>query len=1214
MATDFIAKIGANITEYLSAMDEVVGKASKTVDQVEGRLAAFGNIGASLASVGASLTAAVTVPILGIGAAILASGKQFDSASDTIRIGTGAIGDQLKSLEGSFKAVFAQVPSTAAAASTAIADLNTRLGLTGKPLEDLAAQVLNLARITGSEVGPIIASSTRLFGDWSVATGQQSAALDYMFRVSQSTGIGINRLMELVVQFGAPLRALGFNLQEGAALLGKWEKEGVNLETVLSGMRFALGNFAKAGLEPKTALENIISAIKNAKTESEATALAFTTFGKRAATDMSRAIIEGRLNITDLVASLKGSKETINSAAADTADFAEQWQLFKNKLVLALEPLGTPLFSALSAIGKLLTPLAEGVATAAKWFAELPTPVLAAVGAIAAIVAGIGPLLVAVGGLGLAIPAVTAGLAAIAGITGVAIAPMLGIAAAVAGVVVALTALGSWVYANWEPIKATVLQAWSGLSDLWSAAWSPVTAFLEGIWSTIAGSANSIWGGTSSFLGNIWGSIAPYFTATWNAIGSALSTVWNGIRSAAESVWGAVVGAIDGFLKWANKIPGVNKLFNLDVAWSNAAKLATETKKATEETKKATTAHAAFAPVIKAGAVEVGKYGKAHEDASDRIKKFSAQQQQHAIRLYESAEAIDKAERELAILNQQITKGEGPLEEWTAALASSKVEIDRLTPDMVAFGRVMDTMASDTALAADSLGDAFKRQRITSSAELKATADQAKIDLTTISDSHVATKGEVDAAWHAMMEAEIAYRKALGDNVAPLEAELAKYDNAHKNLQKKVKDTWTQIQSDITTAIDSFGGALVGLGEDLLTGDFSLDKVGAAFKDLGLDIADAFLKVGAQAITDFIKNHIGALLNALGSVLDKIPIVGDALGGIFKAGGSAVGTAGGAVGAAGKAAGSVGGGGAGAASGVASSGITGVIGAVAGVASAISSIVGNFQMAKMETSLNAIEENTRYSKAYDLLNVTLGLSYWPQIENIRDFLWGTLIPAVAETISEIQHMGDWLNGMTDILSDLRNLAIDLRTYATGTFELIRDEIVTRLAGTNQTGESILAPILDTTALNVDTSELGSAMVAAIDRLGSTLSQAKIQPANITLAPTIDASGQLSTMNNTLSGISMMMARGLGLTAPKGGEFEFISPSIVAAIGRAENAVVAALTTAGRYLADMAAAQSPLAVGGGVTVNVDLRGSMISGNDMVDRLATEITDRVRRITR
>lgn len=332
---DLIAKLTLDGGEFNSGISSVSGSLGKFT---------------SLFTSSTAIIAAGSAVIAGIGAMALSAALDFDEASDTIRVGTGATGKALDDLNTSFSTVFTSVPATAADAATAIADLNTRLGLTGPALEATATQFLNLARITKTDLNTAIAAGTRLFGDWSIATEDQSAALDFMFKTSQSTGIALDRLMQLVVQFGAPLRAFGFSMEEGAALMGKWEKEGVNLETVLSGMRFALGKFAEAGKEPAAALQEVIAAIQNAKTESESTAIAFENFGQRAATDMSRAIIEGRFNIDELVTSLKASSETINDAAKDSLSLGERWKVVKNSAMALLEPIGKFLVGALEAL------------------------------------------------------------------------------------------------------------------------------------------------------------------------------------------------------------------------------------------------------------------------------------------------------------------------------------------------------------------------------------------------------------------------------------------------------------------------------------------------------------------------------------------------------------------------------------------------------------------------------------------------------------------------------------------------------------------------------------------------------------------------------------------------------------------------------------------------------------------------------------------------
>lgn len=151
---------------------------------INGLVRSFGGLNTAFDSLLPLMTAG-TAAFTGIGGALAIVGKAafdaavtFDEASDKIRIATGAVGESLAGLEGSFKNVFTSIPTTAAAASEAIAFLAGRLHIGGQALEDLARQELELSRITGEALKPQLEATTRLFGDWEIATTQQSKALD----------------------------------------------------------------------------------------------------------------------------------------------------------------------------------------------------------------------------------------------------------------------------------------------------------------------------------------------------------------------------------------------------------------------------------------------------------------------------------------------------------------------------------------------------------------------------------------------------------------------------------------------------------------------------------------------------------------------------------------------------------------------------------------------------------------------------------------------------------------------------------------------------------------------------------------------------------------------------------------------------------------------------------------------------------------------------
>lgn len=330
---------------------------------------------------GVSKKAAGLLGFAGIGIAAFKSAEDVDAAYNRIRVGTGATGKSLDSLEASFRKVAASSPASFADMSTAIADLNTRTGATGATLESLATQFVRLSRLTKTDLAQDITDITRVFGDWSIKTADQGTTLDKLFRATQVTGVGLNELTQNVVQFGAPLRNLGFTFDQSIALFSKFEKEGVNIQTVLAGLRFGLKSFAQAGEEPIDALQRVVKEIKGAGSAAEANSIAFQVFGVRAGPDMAAAIREGRFELEPLIKAISGGKDSISQAAKDTQTFSGKLGILKNQAKLALAEFGTPILSeATKDLGALL-PVTASLGTALGKIAPALTPAILAFGA-----------------------------------------------------------------------------------------------------------------------------------------------------------------------------------------------------------------------------------------------------------------------------------------------------------------------------------------------------------------------------------------------------------------------------------------------------------------------------------------------------------------------------------------------------------------------------------------------------------------------------------------------------------------------------------------------------------------------------------------------------------------------------------------------------------------------------------------------------------------
>lgn len=336
----------------LQAIVEIAGTLSPTLqeavsdvtDKLDGINVKAVAIGAAAAAVGVAVVKGVAEG----SKALYNLGTAFQDAENTIRIGTGATDEALEELMDSFDEVYKSVPTSMEDASQAIADYNTRLGLTGEELEDLSVQAIQVSDMLGDDLGGVIEESSQAFQAWNIAAEDMGDAMDYVFKASQSTGTGFTDLMSDVQKFAPQLQELGYSFEESVALIGQLDKAGVNADEVLGAMKKSVGSLAAEGIGAAEGLEMYAEQIKNAGDMAEATAIASEIFGSKAGSTMAAAIRDGSISVEELTASLLENGETINGAANDTYTLADRMELLKQRAQVALEPLASTFLDSLT--------------------------------------------------------------------------------------------------------------------------------------------------------------------------------------------------------------------------------------------------------------------------------------------------------------------------------------------------------------------------------------------------------------------------------------------------------------------------------------------------------------------------------------------------------------------------------------------------------------------------------------------------------------------------------------------------------------------------------------------------------------------------------------------------------------------------------------------------------------------------------------------------
>lgn len=254
----------ADTTRSLEIKIDQTGNADSGIS---GLIASLGSGVQTAAGLAVGALGLVTGAVVGIGAAAINAWGQMDEGVDNFTTRTGVTGQALDAVQQSIEDISessAGVGQSLGTIGDVMGSLASRTNATGDALDEMASGVLKLSRITGEDAVQSSELFTRALGDWGVPIGESTTLLDKLTVAHQQTGVGVNDLMGKMVQFGAPLRQMGFDIDESIALFGKWEKEGVNSELVMGSLRIAAGHFAKAQGEVTTEIKGGVASMDKA--------------------------------------------------------------------------------------------------------------------------------------------------------------------------------------------------------------------------------------------------------------------------------------------------------------------------------------------------------------------------------------------------------------------------------------------------------------------------------------------------------------------------------------------------------------------------------------------------------------------------------------------------------------------------------------------------------------------------------------------------------------------------------------------------------------------------------------------------------------------------------------------------------------------------------------------------------------------------------------
>lgn len=532
-----------------------LGSAYGTIEiGTEGAQASIQSLASSLRSTGQTLSLAVSAPLLGVGAAAVASAAGFEQSMNVMQQVSGATAGQMEALQATALQLGAETSFSAGEAASAMLEL-AKAGLSVDEVQGAIAGTLDLAAAGGlglAQAAEIAANAVNTFG---MDATQTSTVANMLAAAANASSVEVTDLAAGMQMAGAVFASNGQSVQSLTAALGllgnagiKGSDAGTSLKTML--MRLAAPTEVAAalmetlGLNVYTAdgamrpfgdIVGDLSTVTAGLSDEQRNMALSTIFGAdaiRAATILATAGSAGFAGMTAAVGQQGAAADVANARMKGLGGAVEY---LKGSVDSFLIGAALPF---LEGMGNLVRMVADGITA----FGGLPQPVINAGLAFAGVLAAAGPLIMALSAIGAAVAALLSpvGLVAVAVATLAAawVTDFGGVRSAVEPLVLAMV---DWFQAQ-LPGAIGAMQA--GLAAL-PAALAPVTATLQGFMAQaavigaqlqafLAPAVGRLQAGFAS-LGVQLGAMAPQFAelvAAGQALWAALQPILAGLAQA----------------------------------------------------------------------------------------------------------------------------------------------------------------------------------------------------------------------------------------------------------------------------------------------------------------------------------------------------------------------------------------------------------------------------------------------------------------------------------------------------------------------------------------------------------------------------------------------------------------------------------------------------------------------------------------------------------
>lgn len=409
-----------NKLKTLQSQSSKWSTAGKAIEEFGNKIT---NVSDKVDKLGNTLTASLTVPIVGLGTAAVTTGNSFEAQMSRVQAIAGATKDELEQLTNQAIQLGAETSFSATEVAAGMENLASA-GFTTNEIMEAMPGLLDLAASSGAELATsseIAASAIRGFG---LEASEAGHVADVFAEAAARTNAQTEDMGEAMKYVAPVAKTVGLSIEETAAAIGIMSDAGIKGSQAGTTLRSGLTRIIKPTKQVKEAMEelgvefydnngtmkslteiidDLQKSTKDLSDETKNQALA-QIFGTEALSGMLALVNRGADDLDDMTKSFKKA----DGAAEDMAD------TMLDNTAGSLESLSGSIESAGIAIQKALSPeirdLSKWIQDLVDDFTNLSEEEQLNIIKTVALVAGIGPLVKILGTTGKTLGTVTQGI------------------------------------------------------------------------------------------------------------------------------------------------------------------------------------------------------------------------------------------------------------------------------------------------------------------------------------------------------------------------------------------------------------------------------------------------------------------------------------------------------------------------------------------------------------------------------------------------------------------------------------------------------------------------------------------------------------------------------------------------------------------------------------------------------------------------------------